>query len=57
MRRLSRFFKQYFGSITCIVIGLVLVIVAIQVLTGTLGFVLFFAGAVLLIFGIIVSIY
>jgi hypothetical protein len=57
MRRLTLFLKRYFGSFLLFILGLALMIVAIQVLTGSLGFILFFAGAVLFIFGILITIY
>jgi hypothetical protein len=52
MRRVKLFFKQYLNSLLLILLGLLLLILAVQVLTGVPGFVIFIIGSVSLITGI-----
>jgi hypothetical protein len=57
MKSLGEFFKRRFIPLILIIIGLVLAIVAIQVITGVPGFATFFVGAAILVTGILIIIY
>lgn len=57
MKGLLSFLIRRFWPLLFIVVGLVLVIVAIDALTGVPGFSIFFVGAAVLIIGILTIIY
>ena len=57
MKSLGEFLKRRFFPLTLIVVGLVLAIVAIEVLKGVPGFASFFVGAAILVTGVLIIIY
>jgi hypothetical protein len=52
MRSVKLFVKQYLNSLLLIFLGLLLVILAVQVLTGIPGFIFFIIGSISLLTGI-----
>jgi hypothetical protein len=57
MKSLREFLKRRFWPLMLIILGLVLAIVAIQVLTGVPGFTTFFVGAAVLVTGVLIIIF
>jgi len=57
MKGLVEFLRRRFFPLILIIVGLALAIVAIQVLTGVMGFAAFFIGAAILVTGILIIIY
>jgi hypothetical protein len=52
MRNVKLFVKQYFNTLLFIALGILLDALAVQVLTGLPGFILFIVGTVSLLTGI-----
>lgn len=52
MQKVKLFVKQYLNTLLFIILGLLLDILAVQVLTGVPGFVIFIVGTISLLTGI-----
>jgi uncharacterized membrane protein len=57
MNRLVSFLKRRYFPLFLMILGLVLMLVSLQVITGTPGFSIFFTGAVAFVLGLIIIIY
>ncbi len=57
MKSIGEFLKRRFFPLILIIVGLILAIIAVQVMKGVPGFASFFVGAAILVTGVLIIIY